>query len=283
MTIDPTSSGSFRAMGTEWWIGCDRPELVPEAELLVQDMEARLSRFRADSALSELNRERWAVDPFLAQVATAAVRMQQLTAEAFDPTLGAQLACLGYDRDWEEIDRSREVASVSQPTGGLMIRVRGHQVRLEGPGHLDLGGIAKGWTIDLVHDDLLRRGATRVLVDGGGDMRGTGGWMVGVGRDRAVRLDGGLATSSTRQRTWLGPAGQRFHHLLDPATGTSSASPVVEATVQAADATTADALATALIVAPEATLACLQGLGASAWISDREGREWITPDWKEAV
>jgi len=283
MTVEPTRGRSFGAMGTQWWIGCDHPELLPEAERLVHDMEGRLTRFRADSALSELNRNRWAVDPFLAQVVAAADRMRRITAGAFEPTLGAQLAGLGYDRGLDEIDENHVVPWTLPSAGGLVIGVRGDHVRLKGPGHLDLGGIAKGWTIDLVHDDLLRRGATRVLVDGGGDLRGTGPWAVGVGRDRAVLLDGGLATSSTRRRTWQGAAGQRFHHLLDPATGTSSASAVVEATVHAPDATTADALATALVVAPEPTLACLKDLGASAWLSDREGREWTTPDWKEAV
>ncbi len=269
----------FRAMGTEWWIGCDRPDWIAPMVRLVHDVEARLSRFRADSALSRLNRDRHVADPLVAQVVAAAVAMREATAGAFDPTLGVQVVHLGYDRDFDEMGEVGTREALPAPCW-LEIRVQGDQIVLRGPGEVDLGGVAKGWTADLVHDELMSRGATRVLVDGGGDLRGTGSWRVGVGSGRAIALDGGLATSSTLRRRWR--SGEPIvHHLLDPATGRSSTSPIVEAAVYAPDAATADALATALVVAPDQTLATLGDLRASAWLKDDRGDEWTTPTWRE--
>ena len=277
--VDTSASLTFRAMGTEWWVGCDHPELLAGMEQMVRDVEARLSRFRMDSALSRLNRERQATDPILAHVAEAAWRMRTLTSRAFDPTLGSQVARLGYDRDFDDIFESADPEPTPEDAW-LDIRIDAETVRLAGSGELDLGGIAKGWTADLVHDELLSRGASRVLVDGGGDLRASGRWRVGVGQDRAVDLDGGLAASSTLRRTWR-RNGRTLHHLVDAGTGRPSTSAVVEATVLARDAATADALATAMVVAPERVMGCLGAIRASAWLSDAEGNEWTTPDWKE--
>jgi len=77
--------------------------LLLEAEALVHDLEARLSRFRPDSALSRLNRERAATCPTLAAVTPLALGLRDRTGGAFDPTLGAGLCALGYDRSFARV------------------------------------------------------------------------------------------------------------------------------------------------------------------------------------
>jgi FAD:protein FMN transferase len=137
----------FSAMGTSWWISADVPALE-EAEAEVWSVERTLSRFLPESALSRLNARRAAIDPVLAEVTRVALNLSEITRGAFDPTLGARLAELGYDRPFDEIGRPAR----ARPFDGARPRVsvRGDRVRLEGSGALDLGGVAKGWTVDRV-------------------------------------------------------------------------------------------------------------------------------------
>lgn len=304
---------SFQAMGTSWWVevnassgsasphdDSERRHALVAAEALVRDLEAKLSRFRPDSSLSQLNTTRAVTCPTLAAITRLALGLQDATAGAFDPTLGAELVALGYDRSFEQIRRSPRpaVLPMTRSRSPTRVSVDGDHVRLDGPGTLDLGGIAKGYAVDRVLDLLLARGATVALVDGGGDLRGAGHAIpVGVGADLVIDTHAGaIATSSTLKRRW--PASQPlpghldrsyfksnnfysdhyFHHIIDPLTGLPSLSSVVMATVLAPDTATADALATALIVNPEAVLTRLAALSAHALVRDREGRWWMSPE-----
>jgi thiamine biosynthesis lipoprotein len=281
------SALTFRAMGTDWWASCDRPALLAEVEGLVRALEARLSRFLAGSALSRLNRERRCEDPLLAAVVREAEALRRRTGGAFDPRLGARIAALGYDRDLPEVARSPAPALPRGAPERPEVQLRGHEVRLTGAGALDLGGIAKGWAVDAAHDLLRERGAAWALVDGGGDLRGSGRrHVIGVGGGHAVALEGAaleggaVATSSTQRRRWPGPGGER-HHLLDPDTGLPAGGGLVAASVRAPTAALADALATALIARPSLAPA-LSGLGAAALVTDRDGQRWATAGWEAA-
>ncbi|MCC6620385.1 MAG: FAD:protein FMN transferase [Deltaproteobacteria bacterium] len=270
-------------MGTSWWIGCDRRELLPEAEALVHALEARLSRFAPGSDLSRLNRLRVTASSTLAAVVREALRLDAATGGAFDPTLGAELAALGYDRSYDRL-APRVVDATLAPTidhaaPPTRVLVDGDRVALEGPGALDLGGIAKGWTVDRVLALLVSRGASAALVDGGGDLRGHGAaWPIGVGDDLVVSSAvGAIATSSTRSRRWRDARGVERHHILDARTRLPSDGPLDTATVIAPDTATADALATALLAVADLPplLARLPALGAHALVRTRAGR-WLT-------
>ena len=275
----------FEAMNTSWWVRCDRSVLLDGVEPWVEEVEARLSRFLDDSALSRLNRTRSAEDAILAGVTRAALEMAEATGGAFDPTLGGQLAALGYDRSFEKIDRPTVERRREGDDGApLAVHLEGDRVELHGDGELDLGGIAKGWTIDRVVERLRSSGAESVLVDAGGDLRGTGRpWPIGLEAGPVVELTGAaIATSSRRRRRWASAGGEEFHHILDPETGQSADSPLAEVTVIAGEAATADALATALLVAPDRLLPQLDRWEARAAVRSADGDWWTTSNWKEA-
>lgn len=257
---------AFSAMGTTWWLGGGGDH--PRAEAFVRDVEARLSRFLPDSALSRLNRERCVEDELLARVTRAALRYGEATAGVFDPRLGVELAAAGYDRPFDRIARPARHEARTH----LRVQVERARVTLEGDGELDLGGIAKGWTVDRVFELL---DGDR-LVDGGGDMRAVGeGWTIGVGDDHSIDLDGAaVATSSTLVRRWPLADGGEAHHILDPRTGRPTQGRLVEATVLAPTTTAADVLAKAVLVNPDAILAFLPAFGARALVRDLAGRWW---------
>ncbi|MDP2310639.1 MAG: FAD:protein FMN transferase [Pseudomonadota bacterium] len=277
---------AFHAMGTEWWVAADRDDLLPAAEALVHGLEDHLTRFTPSSALCRLNSQRRSEDPLLREILAEALRLGDRTGGAFDPTLGRDLVGLGYDRTFTELGvASPYFPDLQRRDGQRQVHLTPTGVVLDGPFDVDLGGIGKGWTVDRVHDWLRSAGARRVLVDGGGDLRGSGqAWPIGVESGGAVSLvDGAIATSSTRMRRWRAADGVERHHLLDPRTREPATSRVEVATVRAATATLADVLATALIVDPDGVLPLLGGLGADALLGDAARRWWVTSNWKEAA
>lgn len=126
------------------------------------------------------------------------------------------------------------------------------------------------------------------VIDGGGDIyaggRGMDGeaWPIGVGDGLVAHLsDAAVATSSTEKRGWATAAGAA-HHIIDPATGLPSAAAVTNAVVVVADATTADALATAVVADPARGLPAVVALGGGAlieqdgtWSMTRGMERWI--------
>jgi FAD:protein FMN transferase len=129
---------------------------------------------------------------------------------------------------------------------------------------IDLGGIAKGYSVDRGIDALKARGITRAYVSAGGDSRIIGDrfgkpWMVGI-RDprkgegevitRIPLEDSAISTSGDYER-FFDEDGVRYHHIIDPHTG-HSASKVRSATIIGPSATRTDGLSkTAFVLGPD--------------------------------
>ncbi|HET7696637.1 MAG TPA: FAD:protein FMN transferase [Vicinamibacterales bacterium] len=272
------------------------------AEEFFHAVDAELSRFRPASALSELNRASGqgprTVSPILWTVLVSALHAAHESGGIYDPTILRSLERIGYDRSFEAIRAAGPVEGDPAAAFGSWRRVRldsaARSVSLPGDLALDLGGIAKGWTVDQVALALAPLGPT--LVDAGGDLRVAGRpdrdpWPIGVQdafnpeRDRAVvRLrDGALATSSVGGRRWQ--RGTRMlHHVIDPRTGTSAGSDLHSVTVRARTAMIADVAAKVTLVlgsVPGASYLRQRSLGA--WLTTMDGRDIIVGEfpWEE--
>ena len=206
-------------------------------------LECKLSRFRADSELSRLNRGR-SIDGSdeLVDLTTLALAAREQTGGRFDPTLHDALVAAGYDRTFADLCNEPRTpapvprvgltvrpnsAPVVAPEEGLAggrreVRVSGRRIEL-GPGaSLDFGGIAKGYAADRCVAELAEIGPA--LVNAGGDLavsgpRADGPWPVAVdvpGASLTVGIaHGGLATSGRDRRRWTRD-GEERHHLIDP-------------------------------------------------------------------
>jgi thiamine biosynthesis lipoprotein len=251
----------FRAMGTDVSVygpqgSLESFERACEAvESCFRREERRFSRFRADSELSLVNAAagRWVSvsSPFAALVRLALDQAQR-TDGLFDPcVLGAMIAS-GYDRDFDEVIAvARGVLHPPVPCGRWReVEIRSDAIRLPAGTGLDLGGIAKGWTVDRAANAAIATGLDWVLVSAGGDLRFAGDApTIDVGLEDpampsetagSLRLaSGALATSSTVRRAWSSD----LHHVIDPRTGAPARTPVVQATVWAPTCAEAEVLA----------------------------------------
>jgi thiamine biosynthesis lipoprotein len=197
------------------------------------------NRFRRDSELNALHNaarsgSRVPVSADLLEALVVALRAAALSDGAVDPTVGAAMCRLGYDRDFSLVAPSVE-GSLPEPCPvqgwrSVAIDVACSTVRMPAGTVLDLGATAKAWAADRASEAIASRLGCGVLVSLGGDLavRGTpqGGFRVGLADvcgDPSSSLtvaisSGGLATSGIGSRHWsLG--GNPVHHLVDPGTG----------------------------------------------------------------
>jgi thiamine biosynthesis lipoprotein len=124
---------------------------------------------------------------------------------------------------------------------------------------VDLGGIAKGYAIDLAAAALQEAGASAGIVDVGGDLRlfgtpeASGKWRIriqqppGVEEEWTLDLPACAVATSGDYARWFSIGDERLSHIVDPRTGYPVAG-MGSVTVTAPDAMTADALTTALSV-----------------------------------
>jgi thiamine biosynthesis lipoprotein len=294
-------------LGTMARIAVWPPEVLP-LELHAVDRELKLldrqaSRFRADSEISRIHQGgggTFFLSEGLAEAIAAALAAARWTEGLVDPTIGAALASLGYDRDFASIDPASE--PLSRPpapvSGWSSVRLQGRLLELEQGVLLDLGATAKGLGSDRAASAAYTAGgkAGGVLVSLGGDisvagLSPEGGWPVHVAENpdceqeassSVVRLtSGALATSSVVCRRWRRGTAE-LHHIVDPRTGLPSAGPWRTATVAAPSCLTANAASTALIVGGEQAERWLSQFGLPARLVGHDGSVRLLGSWPGA-
>jgi FAD:protein FMN transferase len=263
-----TDTAQWTVWGTVARIVVTDPARLAEATGLVEAglaaVDQACSRFRDDSELRRACRAGGRpviVSPLLADLVAAALRAAAETGGDVDPTVGAALCGLGYDRDFAAVTGRRPAPAVRvfDSPDWRSVRLRGRELTVPDGVLLDLGATAKAVAADRAATVVAARLGTGVLVALGGDIATAGrvpegGWRVLV-EDRPgdpsclVRLPAGaaLATSSTAGRTW-GRPGELLHHIVDPRTGRPA--PVVWRTVSVAafSCLRANTLSTAAVV-----------------------------------
>lgn len=283
---------SFRAMDTEIDVFIES-ELPPpagafvSARLLFEQQEERFSRFRETSLLSALNRGEAVDSAWLAYAVSMANDAFELTGGLFNPMVLPALRQAGYDRTFAEVSvGTLEPQRVPDPK--RTIRVTDSRVELLA-GQVDLGGIVKGWTADLVAEELAKD-CPNVFVNAGGDIRclgsdgGGAGWAVSVdGPDGAPAWEGcvrqALATSTTLKRRWTTAEGVSAHHLIDPATGLPSASEFVQVSARAEACWLAEAWAKAVLMGGEDALKRAERAGVAVLAIGAGGSVTRSPSW----
>jgi FAD:protein FMN transferase len=298
---------TFPALGTTAVLLVTDDAALPEAERMLRAdlaaVDAACSRFRPDSEIMRLARyagRAARVSPLLAGALAAALRAARATDGLVDPTVGQAVVDLGYDRDFAALDPDRSEPVQPRPAPGwwrITVDTDAGQVLVPRGVLVDLGATAKAYAADLAAARIAgigggSGGGPGVLVSLGGDLATAGpgpagGWLVGVGDDhRAAAPDdpvvtvhsGGLATSSTTQRTWR-RAGRTVHHIVDPRTGDVPEPVWRTVSVAAASCVDANAAATAAIVRGRRAPAWLAGLGLAARLVDQHGEAVTVAGW----
>ncbi|MFO7870186.1 MAG: FAD:protein FMN transferase [Kiritimatiellia bacterium] len=272
-----TAERQWPAMGTRAVIAVplgetnSLPEYASSCAEHMDELESLLSVYRSDSEISRLNasagRSAVNVSRHTRAVLELALLYARRTGGLFDPAVAPLMKLWGFRNG--RIKKPPDEASISAAlrlAGYSRLELSGNSAFLNKAGSaVDLGGIAKGYAVDVCYTNLSASGAANFLVNLGGNMRCRGvpdprnlegKWKIGVRNPfdadsiiGTILLPGGMAvaTSGSYER-FVTIDGARYCHIIDPRTG-YPVSGTAGVTVIAPTATEADALSTALFAA----------------------------------
>jgi thiamine biosynthesis lipoprotein len=234
----------------------------------VERLEARLSHYRADSEIRDLNLRAAhgpvRLEPSVFRLMERALAYSRATDGAFDVTAGPLIRAWGFFRGQGRLASAEALAEARDCVGGHLVELEeeARTARFLRPGvEIHLGAIGKGYAVDRAVETLRELGIGSALVHGGtstvyalGTPPGEEAWEVGLcdpeNRKRRlgiVRLkDRALSTSGDYEQ-FFEVEGRRYSHILDPRTGAPAAG-TRSATVLAGSAEATDALSTAAFV-----------------------------------
>ena len=262
----------FRAMGCQMIAMIDSPS--PEApELLAQvpnwfeEWEQILSRFRADSELTQLNNSAgWPmqVSQILWDVFQSAQDAEKASDGLVRATILQALVNAGYDRSFDQMQPENKQLTIStwnmvSSLAEVSSDETNRSICLPADVHLDFGGVAKGWAAQQAAKRLSEYGA--VLVSAGGDIAISAELLTGelwpvtiddplkTGDIIATLMLGpcGVATSGTDYRRWKN-GGHWNHHIIDPRSGRPAQTDLISATVVAPTALQAEMAAKTVMI-----------------------------------
>ncbi len=267
-----------------------RRAAIDEAFGAIAEVDRLMSNYRDDSELTRINRtaDREAVpvsDPMLG-VLLAAQDVSDRSGGAFDVTVGPAVRLWGFHDKKPREPTAAELAAIRPLVGyrNVLIDRERRTVRFTRPGvEIDLGGIAKGFAVE-VAADVLRRHGLGGFIDAGGNQYlvgvppGKRAWTIGVKNPDApdqligvVDAQEGSVSTSGQYANFLVVNGHRYGHVLDPRT-LRPADSALGVTLIGRDATVADALSTAaFVLGPSRGLALLESFpGMSGLVAYRK-------------
>ncbi|MGQ9649323.1 MAG: FAD:protein FMN transferase [Phycisphaerae bacterium] len=263
---------------------------VEAAYAAFERVNSLMSDYRDDSEISRLNSlppgESLVVSPETFFVLQRAAEVSQASGGAFDVTCRPLVSLWKLAGENNRLPDPSAISDALTTVGWtkLALAPSTRRVTKAVPGmQIDVGGIAKGYALDLAAQRMKAAGATSGLIDVGGDIVAMGRqpsgepWRIGVQHPfqsglimKLALSDRAVATSGNQQRFTV-IAGQRYSHIIDPRNGRpTEQAPSV--TVIAPDGITADAWATVFSV-----LSVEQGMKKAEKLPDVEVM-WISGD-----
>lgn len=260
----------FLAMGTQITVTVigEKSETV-EAHAAVAEIRILMAEFGHDfwawgsGRLASLNRELAQggvinIPPDMRELFARAWQARLATGGMFEPRIGQLVKLWGFDDIRKPGSQPPDVIAISRLLA-LLRDAPGYDGSANygpAPGIAwDFGGIGKGYIVDRTLELLANRGFDNALIDAGGNLaargsRGDRPWCVGIrdprspsGTQRLIAAlligDESVVTHGDDQR-YFEHAGERYAHVLDPATGRPMKG-LRSLTIVHADATRADA------------------------------------------
>jgi FAD:protein FMN transferase len=258
------------------------------AEAEVRRIEARYSRYRADSELARINRVAAAggatdVDPETAGLIAYAKACYASSGGAFDITSG--LLRHAWNFSMPRLPEQNEIDALLPRIGFDKVTLSDDRLSFAQPGmELDFGGLGKEYAADRAAEVCSEMEARHGFVDLGGDIRVIGPqadgepWRIGIRNTRyapavvaeVALYEGALATSGDYER-FIEIDGVRYCHILDPRTGWP-AQGLSSVTVLSGRCLVAGSLSTQAMLRGRQGAAWLESLGVRHIVIDNLGK-----------
>jgi len=257
----------------------------------IRHVEAQMSLFNPQSALSQLNAQGFLAQPHpdLLKVLQLAQTVSEKSQGAFDVTVQPLWAVFSEAQALGRLPMADAVTQARQRTGWQHVTLDPARISFTRPDMaITLNGIAQGFAADLVQTHWRSMGIEHALINTGewaalGESQTGGDWRLGIADPRDeqklmknIALHGKSVATSADSQTFFS-ADFKHHHIFNPRTGYSPPD-VASVTVVADSCALADALTKVMFVA-----GIDQAMGlAKAWavdvlVVDKAGRWRATP------
>jgi len=244
-----------------------------EAQVIAEldAVNTSMSTYLDDSELSRFNQvpanTEFSLSPAMQVVMEEALELSELSGGAFDITVADAVRLWGFGPDGvvTEQPSTEQLEALKESVGYKKLSLNGAQLsRQHSNTNVDLSSIAKGFAVDQLARMLEKQGLNDYLVNVGGELRGAGKnidnkvWSVAIekpqtlgGIQQIIELQDSAIATSGDYRNYILLDGQKFSHTIDPATLRPVFHKLSLVSVISDKASTADGLATALLVMGE--------------------------------
>ncbi|MFA9487384.1 MULTISPECIES: FAD:protein FMN transferase [unclassified Mannheimia] len=252
------------------------PEKIKsELDRLLVDVNNQMSTYQQDSEISRFNQlketnQAVEISQDFAKVVEEAIRLNKITEGALDVTVGPVVNLWGFgpDKRLNKVPSDEQIKERSSYVGidKIILRTEGKPILTKSvPNlYLDLSSIAKGFGVDKLAEHLEKLGVSNYLVEIGGELRGKGknlqglGWRIAIEQPimeqaQSVQItvplhNLGMATSGNYRNYFEDENGNRLSHIIDPQKLSPVSHNLASITVLAPTTMTADGLSTGLFV-----------------------------------
>lgn len=260
--------------------GKNGEQAVDETRQEIQRLDQLLDRTESNSEISQLNeRGSASVSSEVFALIQAAVSYGSATDHAFDITVAPVVSAWGFTTDHYQVPDQATLSALLEHVDSdqitLLAGEDGGTVTLGQDQSIDLGGIAKGYTSDRAEAIFRAAGVESGNISLGGNVYVQGSkpdgspWRVAVQDPQnsstaavVLELSDAYAVTSGGYQRYFDQDGKRYHHIIDPATGSPADSGLLSVTVVASangdtdgiltgHGTMCDAFSTALFVMGE--------------------------------
>ncbi len=251
--VTVTFYGAEEGLMDELWAACAYYENMLSKTVTNSDVD-RINK--SAGRLTMVSGDTW-------NILKKAKEISAMTDGAFSMTIAPISAMWDFTGDSKAMPTDEErIAALPLVDDQKIVLGKNNTVQLPAGMMIDLGGIAKGFIADKMAE-LVRGRCACAILNLGGNVYVLGQKPDGTKNSIGVRdpwgesaseymaiirtLDNSVVTSGTYER-FFDLDGVRYHHILDPRTGTSATSDLVSATFVMESSMVADAYATACIV-----------------------------------
>jgi thiamine biosynthesis lipoprotein len=274
------------------------------AQAALARVDSLMSNWTTTSEVARINRvaghESTAVDSEVAIVIDRSLELWRESDLTFDITVEPLVRAWGFLGGPRRVPTDSEAVAAFRRVGAGQVHWNraSRTIRFDNDGvRIDLGGIAKGYAVDVAADALRAAGVTDALVDLTGNMFAIGTpadsdhWRIGIRdpRDRmpyfarlSLRPGEGISTSGKYEQ-FVAKDGRTYGHILDPRTG-RPADGLISVTVVSRSAFTCDAWDTPLFVlGPAAARAKAASRSDFAAVLVQPGTAGVDTVWVEST
>ena len=243
-------------------------EIKKSIDSIFEVVNNSMSTYRTNSIISRVNQSQnpVEVDIHFIEVFKKSQEIWNLSNGYFDPTAGSivNLYGMGPNTNVQSINRYK-IDSVMQHVGldKVYLDQQNRIVKAKEGIYIDFNAIAKGYSVDLIKDLLIKINSENFLIEVGGELITMGKndknkkWKVAIQNPidltsyySEISLDGmALATSGNYRKFRIdSQTGARYAHIVNPINGESMTNNILSASVVSSSCIEADAWATSLML-----------------------------------